>query len=204
MRLKGTRNAWPQSGRAIPIHATMLMLIMPPKVFSIAIFSVMCSDAFAATGTEIPTQPVVRASTNRVVVATPPGTAPAFSRPASSFSPQFGTFSRPEGTFSRPESTFSRPQRIFERPSSTFERPAGGTFEREQGTFQRPAYVRLRPPTIIVEPIVITAPSAVTDGATEPQQPAPAAQVPTPAPAKAVVLDLPPGAVIRKPATPPP
>ena len=104
-----------------------------------------------------------------------------FSHPQSTFSSQTGTFSRPEGgTFDRPETTFDRPQTTFSRPQGTFS-PLESTFGRPQSTFQ--------------QPLVTTAPGAATQVMIPP-----VLTLPQPAAApKVVVLELPPGAVIRKP-----
>ena len=104
-----------------------------------------------------------------------------FSRPQTTFSSQTGTFSRPEGgTFDRPETTFDRPQTTFSRPQGTFS-PLDTTFSRPQSTFQ--------------QPLVATAPGAATQIMIPPVLTLPQLS----GEPKVVVLELPPGAVIRKP-----
>ena len=143
----------------------------------------------------MPVETVVRTNTAHVA---PPGTfsrpqttfqthiAPTipvigtFSRPQTTFSSQTGTFSRPEGgTFDRPETTFDRPQTTFSRPHGTFS-PLESTFGRPQSTFQQPLVAAPAASTVITIPPVLALPQAA--GAP-----------------KVVVLELPPGAVIRKP-----
>jgi hypothetical protein len=141
--------------------------------------------------------------------STPAG---SFSRPASSFARPEGTFSRPESTFSRPVGTFSRPGSTFLnptqatsplppgafgapiRPPSTFARPAG-TFSRPEGTFAAPngAAVATVAPQLGETAAPVTSELVQSDSAqAEPS-------TPNPAP---LVIDLPPGAVVRKAAPP--
>lgn len=209
------------------IATTLRRMKMTRRILKLAVVASIYFQGFAAADDALRAQPhVVRASTNRIRIVTPAAIVPAQStfdpgpplaprqpiRPSSTFLPQSGTFSRPEGTFSRPESTFSRPQTTFERPASTFER-AGTTFERPRSTFERPrgtfhhpsgayhqpvtVYIPA-PPTIIVEPVIISGPA--TEAPAETVQVAPEPEAPAPPPEPVIVLDLPPGAKIVKPA----
>jgi len=199
-----------------------------PKIFRLAIAAVICPASFAAAPDAVPSQHGVVRVTNRVrTVASPVNTPPQPAvapgppitpstpiRPSSTFSPQTGTFSRPDGTFSRPESTFSQPQSTFQRPASTFERPRTAferpqsTFERPKSTFElpgrtfhRPVATYLYPPTTIVDPGFLTVQNA---SATEPVETQIIQEEAAPtAPEKVIVLDLPPGARVIKPAPAP-
>ena len=126
-----------------------------------------------------------------------------FSRPVSTFSPAIA----PEipvkgGTFSRPESTFSASPGSFRHPGPTFATPAGSfsrspSFQMPPGSFSRPAST-FSNPTQAASPLPrgafgtpIRPPSTF--------ERAPAISLAEPARATPlVVIDLPPGATIRK------
>jgi hypothetical protein len=101
---------------------------------------------------------------------------PTFSTPAGSFAHPGPIFSTPTGSFSRPSSTFSTPTGSFSRPASTFSNPTQATSPLPQGAFG----TAVRPPSTFEGAGVASAPTG--DAATTP----------------AVVIDLPPGAVLRK------
>jgi hypothetical protein len=122
-----------------------------------------------------------------------------FSRPTSTFSPQEGTFSRPTSTFSPQEGTFSPPVSSFSRPPGTFGRPTS-TFSRPEETFGRPASTFSNPaPTFNPSSGVI--PTTPSPGAQQIDQPIDASAS---SPNRPLVLDLPPGATVRKPGAPKP
>lgn len=159
------------------------------------------------------TSAVAVSAASPVIVAAPPSvgtntarvTAPGtFSRPQTTFQnpiaptiPVTGTFSRPQSTFSSQSGTFSRPEGTFSRPEEgTFARPET-TFSRPQGTFSPLETTFSRPPTTFEQPLTSPAPIAAPQ---QPNVPAAGATVAQPTASKVIVFDLPPGAVIRKPA----
>lgn len=136
-----------------------------------------------------PARVPVGVSTNRPIFApsqpqtiTPGGT---FSRPATTFSPQTGSFSRPASTFSHPGSSYT--------PLPPIQVPV-------HNPTNRPPH-RPRPPVVpqgtYVEPMVIyeTQTSIEEAPAVTTQAPAEIAPAQVEAP---IVLDLPPGATIRR------
>jgi hypothetical protein len=107
-----------------------------------------------------------------------------------------GTFSRPQTTFQNPVAPTIPVTGTFSRPQSTFSGQTG-TFSRPQGTFSPLETTFSRPPTTfqqaLTSPAPVAAPQAAPiSGAVTVSQPAVSPKV--------IVLDLPPGAVIRKPA----
>ena len=119
---------------------------------------------------------------------TPGGT---FSRPQSTFNPQTGSFSRPSSTFAHPASSYT-PRPPIQLPPEHPDRPPRP---------HRP--VTLYPQTVIIQNPVVYEPYYIPV-----ETPIPAEAAPDTTPAQPatdvppVVLDLPPGATIRKPATP--
>ena len=113
---------------------------------------------------------------------TPGGT---FSRSPSTFSPQTGSFSRPQSTFAHPGTTYT-PLPPIQVPVQHPQHPRP----------HRP--VSLYPQTVIVHNPVIYEPYYIPVETPAPVEAAPAVQ-PTVEEAP-VVIDLPPGATIRKPA----
>lgn len=123
----------------------------------------------------------------------------------------------PGGTFSRPQSTFQTSPGSFARPSSTFSHPASPYTPlpplrpsqiEEPGFHSRPHH-RFYPNVVVVqgpavyEPYYVPAEQPSTQ---LPQQPYEQAAQPseTPVVEAPVVIDLPPGAIIRRPAAPAP
>jgi hypothetical protein len=113
---------------------------------------------------------------------TPGGT---FSRPQSTFSPQTGTFSRPQSTFAHPGGSYT-PLPPIEVTNPHPKHP------------HRPRPVTLYPQTVIVHNPVIYEPYYVPAETAAPAQATPAPVEPV-VQEPPVVIDLPPGATIRKP-----
>ena len=119
---------------------------------------------------------------------TPGGT---FQRPATTFSTPAGSFSTPAGSFSRPGSTFSHPGSSYTPLKPV--RPGHPGLEPNYGYYPPPPVIYSE--TVIYEPYFIPA-----DGAVQaPVESAGAPAVTETAPP--MVLDLPPGAVVRKAGT---
>lgn len=191
----------PPVGQTLSRPATGLPPTTPPRI-------PLKEDTF--------NHPTTTFSTPPGSFSTPPG---SFNRPATTFQTPTGTFSRPESTFSTPTGSFSRPASTFSnptqatsplppgayrapiRPPSTFALPPGGT------TFSRPTTIF--PGAVVTEvyPIDATTPQPLDDSSvggfapvqTGQEEQSATAVAPAPPP---VVIDLPPGAVIRKVAPP--
>ncbi len=137
-----------------------------------------------------------------------------FNRPASTFSTPEGSFNRPEttfsrstGTFSRVEPTFSTPTGSFSHPGPTFSNPTPATSPLPPGAYGAP----IRPPSTFALPpggTTFSRPTTILpDAAAAPLlqdasvggiatvQTQPSGTAVSPAP---VVIDLPPGATVRK------
>lgn len=168
--------------------------------FSLLLFATAMISA--ADVTIQPSQPpIVRAATNVPhvppwSVGTPAPRSPAtitpggtFSRPTSTFSSQTGSFSRPSSTFARPAAPYTPLQPLEIQPAGHKEhlRP-----HHNRQIITHPHTVIIHQPVVYetqyVEAALLAAPSEVAVVETKVVAP--------------VVLDLPPGAFIRRPATP--
>jgi hypothetical protein len=169
---------------SIFINQSLLSLAILPCLIVLALGSALGLSAQSTNKPHIPpwsvSRPPVPSQSPQV---TPGGT---FSRPQSTFSPQTGTFSRPSSTFAHPASSYT-PLPPIQLPADRPNHP---------GRFHRPRPVNLYPQTVIVHNPVVYEPYYVPVETPAPAQPGPAAEAVAEAP---LVLDLPPGATIRKP-----
>lgn len=135
--------------------------------------------------------------------------------PVPSQSPQI----TPGGTFQRPQSTFSTPAGSFDRPTSTFAHPAAPytplkplqpPHRPKDPHHQRPHHRHkiIHPHSVFIQTPVIYEPYYIPmESAPVPQEGVVNAAEPAPVPATEatppVVIDLPPGTIVRRPAPAP-
>lgn len=189
------------------------MKAVQPFIVLFATTALLCGEASGADTNRagVGKKPIVPASPVQKEPLAPAGQT--FSRPATTFSPAVPPqIPVKEGTFNRPESTFSTPTGSFSRPASTFSNPTQATSPLPPGAYGAP----IRPPSTFASPpdgTTFNRPTTILPieigtpllqessvggfGAVQTEQ-----NGTTVSPAPPVVIDLPPGAVIRKVAPP--